>query len=100
MPIAGDGDLQRLSPGAEAETLARLGSKALVVSPLALPVRPEHTNYWDLASGVCLPARIRQLLLDTLPAPGLPDHIKQALAPFQQAPDGHAEARSAELPEA
>ena len=85
---------------AVAETLARLGGKALVVSPLALPVRPEDSSYWDLASGVCLPERIRQLLLDTLPAPGLPDHIKQALAPFQQAPDGHAEARSAELPEA
>jgi hypothetical protein len=76
---------------AVAETLARLQLRALVVSPLALALNPPVAGYWDLATEVSLPDRIDALLRsDQLPSQVLPEEIKQPLATFLQAPDGHS----------
>jgi hypothetical protein len=76
---------------AVAETLARLQLRALVVSPLAVALNPPVAGYWDLATEVSLPDRIEALLRsDQLPAQVLPEEIKQTLAAFLQAPDGHS----------
>jgi hypothetical protein len=76
---------------AVAETLARLQLRALVVSPLAFALNPPVAGYWDLATEVSLPDRIEALLRsDRLPSQALPEEIKQPLAAFLQAPDGHS----------
>jgi hypothetical protein len=79
---------------AVAETLARLQLRALVVSPLALALKQPVAGYWDLATEVSLPDRIEALLRsDQLPAQVLPEEIKQPLAAFLKAPDGHFHSR-------
>lgn len=76
---------------AVAKTMARLQLRALVVSPLALALNPPVAGYWDLATEVSLPDRIDALLRsDQLPSQVLPEEIKQPLAAFLQAPDGHS----------
>jgi hypothetical protein len=58
---------------------------------LALALNPPVAGYWDLATEVSLPDRIKALLRsDQLPAQVLPEEIKQPLAAFLQAPDGHS----------